>query len=221
MQSLNSLLSGILTKSLRRLVAAPPRLKSRRSSKSNPSSDRHGGGSAAVAFAVGSVGGITCGVFLAEHDLLPERLSFSKTTPSSSLILDDSSAARVLGGEAPSQSYRRVSESFVSEFDTSTRNPRWVVEQLHAKDKISHRNNSSSEASTTSSAAVAVSREGHTFREDDSLLVHHRSRPAHYKGSGLDRGHLAPAADMISDEGMSDSFRLSNVSPQVGKGFNR
>lgn len=42
-----------------------------------------------------------------------------------------------------------------------------------------------------------------------------------YKGSGYDRGHLCPAADQEeSDEAMSDSFYMSNMSPQAPD-FNR
>jgi endonuclease G len=42
-----------------------------------------------------------------------------------------------------------------------------------------------------------------------------------YKGSGYDRGHLCPAADQEeSDQAMSDSFYMSNMSPQAPS-FNR
>lgn len=42
-----------------------------------------------------------------------------------------------------------------------------------------------------------------------------------YRSSGLDRGHLCPAADNnMSDEANEESFLLSNMSPQL-PGFNR
>lgn len=60
------------------------------------------------------------------------------------------------------------------------------------------------------------------FVPDPELKPYQRSEPADYRESGFDRGHLAPAADMKSDNAeMADSFLMSNITPQVGKGFNR
>ncbi len=58
------------------------------------------------------------------------------------------------------------------------------------------------------------------FREDPSIKTGSASLDD-YKKSGYDRGHLCPAADQKENElAMSDSFYMSNMSPQVPD-FNR
>jgi endonuclease G len=58
------------------------------------------------------------------------------------------------------------------------------------------------------------------FRSDPSVETG-SANLADYRGSGFDRGHLAPAADMsFSSQAMSESFFLSNMAPQTPT-FNR
>ena len=54
------------------------------------------------------------------------------------------------------------------------------------------------------------------FAADDNLPEDQRSELSDYRGSGWERGHLAPSADMPSASAQEESFRLSNIVPQNG-----
>lgn len=54
-----------------------------------------------------------------------------------------------------------------------------------------------------------------TFRPDPSVRTE-SATPRDYSGSGYDRGHLCPAADMAFDTlAINETFYMSNMSPQV------
>lgn len=54
------------------------------------------------------------------------------------------------------------------------------------------------------------------FRPDPALNDQFTANLKDYKGSGFDRGHMAPAAAFKADQvGMSGTFLLSNIAPQT------
>jgi endonuclease G len=60
------------------------------------------------------------------------------------------------------------------------------------------------------------------FRPDPKLNRAERSELADYRGSGFDRGHLAPNGNQkVDDRLRRETFFLSNIVPQVGKEFNQ
>jgi endonuclease G len=60
------------------------------------------------------------------------------------------------------------------------------------------------------------------FAPDPRLPQGQRAELSDYRGSGFDRGHMAPSADQKKSQVRNDeTFFLSNMAPQVGLGFNR
>lgn len=96
---------------------------------------------------------------------------------------------------------------FITCYDRSTRNPYWVLEHITA-DSIK--------------SVSGVDRKKSVFKEDEAIPLKFRARLRDYFRSGYDRGHQAPAADAkYNQETMNETFLLTNMSPQVGDGFNR
>lgn len=87
-------------------------------------------------------------------------------------------------------------------FDTRTKNPSFVMEHLTAK---------------SMQTSEKANRKDKRFYEDPTLPPYLRSRLHHYRNSGYDRGHLAPAADYRIENELEDTFCLTNVSPQCAK----
>merc|ERR1712062_713093 len=123
----------------------------------------------------------------------------------------------------PPKGYSRVSEimrfgfpgfdnirsrrNYVISYDTRNRTAHWVFEHL-TKDSV-RRNDD-------------VDRTKSEFQEDTSIHPFFRSQKSDYKSSGFDRGHLAAAANhRLNQELCDETFYMSNMSPQVGVGFNR
>ncbi|XP_045600934.2 endonuclease G, mitochondrial [Procambarus clarkii] len=101
----------------------------------------------------------------------------------------------------------RALEDYVISYDTRNRLPYWVCEHLSAANINKN---------------PEVDRSKCTFHEDLSIHEFFRSENSDYKGSGFDRGHMAAAGNHgTSLETCQQTFLLSNMAPQVGKGFNR
>ena len=106
---------------------------------------------------------------------------------------------------APIGDILRTFDGFAVSYDTRLRNPKWVLERL-----------------TKDSSKGDGNRQNVQFKEDDAIEPRFRAKLSDYQHTGYDRGHMAPAANhKISQQAMEHTFTLSNISPQVGKGFNR
>ncbi|MDK1021875.1 MAG: DNA/RNA non-specific endonuclease [Candidatus Hydrogenedentes bacterium] len=117
---------------------------------------------------------------------------------------DQAYVERHLGIGKPQAVYERVREGYVLAYDPRLKIALWVQYELSREDLAGSRDRSDD------------------FRPNPTIPAGSRSELRDYRGSGFDRGHMAPAAAMVRSETvMSESFLLSNMAPQVGGGFNR
>lgn len=65
-------------------------------------------------------------------------------------------------------------------------------------------------------AARALDTRDNRFHPEDRLLQAERGELADYRGSGFDRGHMAPSGDMGDPQDDYESFSLANIVPQDG-----
>lgn len=97
--------------------------------------------------------------------------------------------------------------AYITSYNRRDRNPNWVAEHLTAA-KLKRGDD--------------VDRQKSTFKEDESIPPQFRAKLNDYFRSGFDRGHMVPAADVKNSQvSMNETFFLTNISPQVGEGFNR
>ncbi len=121
-----------------------------------------------------------------------------------SLVLDTAfDAARAGHWVTPSRGRPLAEYYYYICYSDSWRMPYWVLHYV-----------------SRSRLAGNVSRSDN-FRSDSTLPEELRVRPGDYRGTGFDKGHLAPAADFAFDpSAMSATFLMSNMSPQY-PGTNR
>ncbi|KAJ1958002.1 nuclease [Dipsacomyces acuminosporus] len=98
-----------------------------------------------------------------------------------------------------------LKQRYAGSYNRALRNPNWVAEHL-----------------TKENLKGAADRAEAEFTEDKTIPAPFRALVKDYYRSGFDRGHMCPAADAKKDDSaMAETFLLTNIAPQVGKGFNR
>lgn len=124
-------------------------------------------------------------------------VAFPQRNDSTSDADDERAPAAMMSPSLPIRVFR-PNEFLEIAFDTRTRTPIYVLERLEG----------------LSADGPPTKRRAH-FHEEVTLPEEFRSRNGHYRNSGYDRGHLAPAADFRHlPSVVRDTYTLCNTVPQ-------
>jgi DNA/RNA endonuclease G (NUC1) len=102
-----------------------------------------------------------------------------------------------------------VRDGYTLAYNRQSRNATWAGEYI------------SKDSSSATNPESKPNRAKAQFKEDPLIPDMFKSRLSDYFHSGYDRGHLVPAADVLTQKDLNDTFYLTNISPQVAQGFNR
>ncbi len=102
------------------------------------------------------------------------------------------------------RSFYLCESNYAVQFDPATKTPLWVSERLIG-----------------SQQSITFVERVDNFQPHPIVPKPAQSTLNDYRGSKFDRGHMAPAADMLTEEAMEQSFYLTNMVPQVGPNMNR
>lgn len=105
-------------------------------------------------------------------------------------------APELVNQKLKKQAYPLCFQGFSLVYSGISKTPLWVAEQLNPE-RLSQK----------------VKRDDY-FHEEPRLPNHTRALLSDYRGSGFDRGHMAPNGDMYSQQSQYDSFSLANIAPQ-------
>ncbi|WP_347453278.1 DNA/RNA non-specific endonuclease [Acinetobacter thermotolerans] len=124
------------------------------------------------------------------------------TTPSNSACLDQfyrDVPPVLMKDSLKKNTYPLCFNGFTVMYSGVSKTPLWVAELL-----------------TPSRLSQKIPRED-SFHEEERVNAAHRATLSDYRGTGYDRGHMAPNADMPTKEAQFDSFSLANMVPQAPK----
>ena len=104
---------------------------------------------------------------------------------------------------SPEPDYVRIREGYILSYCGRTKNVKWTYEYLTPANLVGDAKRS-------------------PFKNDFSFPRHHVAGIEDFKNSNYDRGHIAAAGNhKHAQSAMDETFLMSNMSPQVGAGFNR